>query len=56
MLIDTEKCLEYARNGYDVVQLARAMNSGSNLILIKLQELIRLGYTLQLPAELKSDF
>ena len=56
VLIDTEECLEYAQNGYDVVQIARAMNSEINLMLIKLQELIRLGYNLRLPAEPRSDF
>ena len=56
VLIDTEECLEYARNGYDVVQMAQAMNSEINLMLIKLQELIRLGYPLQLPVEPRSDF
>ena len=56
VLIDTEECLEYARNGYDVVQIARAMNSEINLMLIKLQELNRLGYHLRLPVEPRSDF
>ena len=56
VLIDTEECLEYARNGYDVVQMAQAMNSEINLMLIKLQELIRLGYPLRLPVEPQSDF
>ena len=56
VLIDTEECLEYARNGYDVVQMAQAMNSEINLMLIKLQELIRLGYPLRLPVEPRSDF
>ena len=56
VLIDTEECLEYARNGYDVVHIAKAMNSEINLMLIKLQELIRLGYNLRLPVEPRSDF
>ena len=56
VLIDTDECLEYARGGYDVVQMARAMNSEINLMLIKLQELQRLGYDLRLPMEPRSDF
>ena len=56
LLIDTDECLEYAREGYDVVQIARMMNSEINLMLIKLQELNRLGYNLRLPMEPRSDF
>lgn len=56
LLIDTDECLEYARNGYDVVQIARAMNSEINLMLIKLQELQRMGYHIRVPFEPKSDF
>ena len=56
LLIDTEDCLEYVREGYDVVQIAKMMNSEINLMLIKLQELNRLGYNLRIPIEPKSDF
>ncbi len=56
ILIDTDECLEYARNGYDVVQIAKMMNSEINLMLIKLQELIRLGYDIRVPFEPRSDF
>lgn len=56
ILIDTDECLEMARNSYDVVQLAKSMNSEINLMLIKIQELIRLGYNLRLPMPPKSDF
>ena len=56
LLIDTGECLEYARNGYDVVQIAKAMNSEINLMLIKLQEMSRLGYNMRVPFEPKSDF
>ena len=55
-MIDTDDCLEYVREGYDVVQIARMMNSEINLMLIKLQELNRLGYNLRIPIEPKSDF
>ena len=56
LLIDTDECLDYVRNGYDVVQIAKAMNSEINLMLIKLQELNRLGYHLRIPFEPRSDF
>lgn len=56
ILIDTEECLELARSGYDVVHIARTMNSEINLMLIKIQEMIRLGYDLKLPMSPHSDF
>lgn len=56
ILIDSDECFEYARNGYDVVSIAKIMNSEINLMLIKLQEMIRLGYDLRLPMEPHSDF
>ena len=56
ILIDTDECLGYAREGYDVVQIAKMMNTEINLMLIKLQELIRLGYDFRLPMEPRSDF
>lgn len=56
ILIDTDECLEYARSGYDVIQLAKIMNSEINLMLIKLQELNKLGYNLHVPMNPRSDF
>lgn len=56
LLIDTEECLGLARNGCDVVQIAKAMHSEINLMLIKIQELIRLGYELRLPDSPQGDF
>jgi Zn-dependent peptidase ImmA (M78 family) len=56
ILIDTDECMDYARNGYNVVQIAKSMNTEINLMLIKLQELNRLGYDLRLPMEPRSDF
>ena len=56
ILIDTDECIGYARDGYDVVQIAQMMNSEINLMLIKLQELIRLGYNIRLPYEPNSNF
>lgn len=56
VLIDTKECFELARNGYDVWQMAMEMNSEMNLILIKLQEMNRLGYNLRVPIPPQSDF
>ncbi len=56
LLIDTDECLECAENGCDVVQLAKIMNSEINLMLIKLQELGRLGYHIRVPLEPDGGF
>ena len=56
ILIDSSEFLEYAHNGYDVVTIAKIMNSDINLMLIKLREMIRMGYDLRLPMEPRSDF
>ncbi|MBQ2664664.1 MAG: ImmA/IrrE family metallo-endopeptidase [Alphaproteobacteria bacterium] len=56
LLIDTDECIEYARNGYDVVTIAKCMETEINLMLIKLQELKRLGYDLPLPMTATGDF
>ena len=44
LLIDTDECLSLAKEGYDVASIAKITNSEINLILIKLQEMQRLGY------------
>ena len=51
LLLDNEEVYELAREGYDVVQIAQAMNSHINLVLIKLQEMNKLGYDLRVPVE-----
>lgn len=56
LLIDTDESLELIRGGYDVVQISKFMNTQINLMLIKLQEMIRLGYDLKLPMLPQSDF
>ena len=51
LLLDNDEVYELAREGYDVVQMANAMNSHINLMLIKLQEMNKLGYDLRVPIE-----
>ena len=46
-----DEVYDLAREGYDVVQMANAMNSHINLMLIKLQEMNKLGYDLRVPIE-----
>ena len=54
--IDDEKLTEYMKQGYDVVQLSAAMHTNINLMLIKLNEMNRMGCSLPLPYLPKSDF
>ena len=54
--IDSEELLELAGHGYDVVQLSSIMGTNVNLVLIKLNELNRMGLRLDLPYVPRSDF
>ena len=56
LLIDTDECMDIVRNGYDVVTAAKMMNTEINLLLIKLQELQRLGYDSRMPMAPHGDF
>ena len=56
LLIDDEELIEYMKRGYDIVQLASAMHTNINLILIKLNEMNRMGMNLNLPYIPRSDF
>ncbi len=56
LLLDSNEVLRYARQGYDVLQTASAMGSDVNLVLIKLQEMMKLGYDLHIPYEPDSRF
>ncbi len=56
LLIDTDEFVELAREGRDVTDIAATMNTHINLALIKLQELIKLGYDLRMPMEVRGDF
>lgn len=54
--IPNEELFELIQNGYDVVQAAPAMDVNINLMLIKMYELNRLGFKLDLPYFPKPDF
>lgn len=54
--IDDEELFDLMRQGYDVVQLSSMMNTNINLMLIKLNEMNRMGSTLNLPYMPQSDF
>lgn len=54
--INNEELFELMGQGYDVVQLSSIMETNINLMLIKLNELNRMGYQLNLPYIPRSDF
>ena len=54
--IDNEELFELVRQGYDVVQLSSIMETNINLMLVKLNELNRMGCQLNLPYIPRSDF
>ncbi len=56
ILIDDDEMMEYMQQGYDVVQLAGAMGTNINLMLIKLNEMNRMGGHYNLPYIPSSDF
>lgn len=56
LIIDTDEYLRMAKYGYDIYQIASAMNTEVNMILIKANELIKLGYRLRLPEAPQGDF
>ena len=56
LLLDNTSVLELAHNGYDVLQMANALHSDVNLMLVKIQEMVKLGYDLRIPTEADSRF
>ena len=56
ILLDNDEVYSLARQGYDVVQIANALGSDINLMLIKLQEMNKLGYNFNLPYNPDSRF
>ena len=56
LIIDDDELIDNMQQGYDVVQLSAMMNTNINLMLIKLHELNRMGWRLNLPYVPRSDF
>lgn len=56
LLLDNEEVYEMAREGYDVVQISKSLNTNINLMLIKMQEMNKLGYSFNLPAHPDAKF
>lgn len=56
LLIDDDDIYSMSKERYDVVQMAKMLNVNINLVLIKLQELNKLGYDFRVPCEADSLF
>lgn len=56
ILLDNDEVYSLARQGYDVVQLASFLRSDINLMLIKMQEMNKLGYDFRIPYDADSRF
>ena len=56
VLIDDEELFFYLQQGYDVAQLSAVMNTNINLMLVKLNELNRMGRKYHLPYVPNADF
>ena len=54
--IDNEELFDLMSQGHDVVQLSSIMETNINLMLVKLNELNRMGCQLNLPYIPRSDF
>ncbi len=56
ILLEDNDVYSLAKEGYDVVQIAMALGSDINLMLIKMQEMNKLGYDFNLPCTPDSRF
>lgn len=56
LIIDDDELIDNLRQGYDVVKLSAIMETNINLMLIKLNEMNRMDWWLNLPYVPQSDF
>ena len=56
ILLDSDEVYSYARQGYNVVEIAQMMNTDINLMLIKIQEMNQLEYHISVPMQPNSKF
>lgn len=56
LLLDTDEILEYAKEELNFVSIASINCVNVNLVLIKISEMIKLGYDLRMPSDIKKDF
>jgi len=56
ILLKNEEVLNFVRDGYDVAQIASTLNSNINLLLIKMQEMNKMGFDFNVPYRPCSNF
>lgn len=56
ILLKNDEVLSLTRDGYDVAQIARTLNSHINLLLIKMQEMNKMGFEVNVPFRPRSNF
>ncbi|WP_312701908.1 ImmA/IrrE family metallo-endopeptidase [Sedimentibacter sp.] len=56
ILLKNEEVLTLVRDGYDVAQIASILNSHINLLLIKMQEMNKMGLDFNIPFSPRSNF
>lgn len=56
LLLDNDSVLEYAKEGFDPSQIASMLNTETNLVLIKICEMNRMGYNFKIPFQPEKNF
>lgn len=56
ILLDEKNVYKYAKQGYNAQQIANILNTDDNIVLLKLNEMIRCGYDLHNVGTPKSNF
>lgn len=56
ILLKNEEVFNFVRDGYDVAQIASTLNSHINLLLIKMQEMNKMGFDFNVPYRPHSNF
>ena len=56
LLLDNDSVLEYAKEGFDPSQIASILNTETNLVLIKICEMNRMGYDFKIPFQPEKNF
>lgn len=56
LLLDNDSVLEYAKEGFAPSQIASILNTETNLVLIKICEMNRMGYDFRIPFQPEKNF
>lgn len=56
LLIDNDEVYALAKQGYDIMQISQMLGVHANLMLIKMQEMNRMGYGFKMPCTPHGDY